>query len=149
MGDRKNHLATEDCCLEEVVKQEVLEVGVLVKCLLDVAKEYTANPRETGNGCSLPLLPFSMPFLSPSHPLPHTPPSISPLSSLLPSSVPLPSSPPSFSPLSLSLRSPPLSSLPLLHHPPPSPSSPASSSSPLPSHLRMMQPPLHMRAIPP
>lgn len=44
MGDRKNHLATEDCCLEEVIKQEVLEVGVLVKCLLDVAKEYTAKP---------------------------------------------------------------------------------------------------------
>lgn len=43
MGVRKSHLATEDCCLEEVVKQEVLEVGVLVKCLLDVAKEYTAK----------------------------------------------------------------------------------------------------------
>lgn len=44
MGDRKSHLATEDCCLEKVVKQEVLEVGVLVKCLFDVAKEYTAKP---------------------------------------------------------------------------------------------------------
>ena len=35
------HSALEDLLLEEVIQQEVGEVGVLVESLLDVAKEHT------------------------------------------------------------------------------------------------------------
>lgn len=44
MGE--GHLAAEDGFLEEVIKQEVLQVRVLVKGLLDVTKKHTVKQRE-------------------------------------------------------------------------------------------------------
>ena len=47
MGE--GHLAAEDGFLEEVIKQKVLQVGVLVKGLLDVAKKDTVKVKQREN----------------------------------------------------------------------------------------------------
>ena len=46
---REGHLAAEDGFLEEVIEQKVLQVGVLVKGLLDVAKKHTVKVQQRKN----------------------------------------------------------------------------------------------------
>ena len=46
---REVHLAAKDGFLEEVIEQEVLQVGVLVKGLLDVAKKHTVKGTQRKN----------------------------------------------------------------------------------------------------
>lgn len=41
------YLGTKDLRLEEVIKKEVLQVGILFERLLDVAKKTTKNMRYT------------------------------------------------------------------------------------------------------
>ena len=45
-GMRGGHLAAEDGFLEEVIEQEVLQVRVLVKGLLDVTKKHTVKVKQ-------------------------------------------------------------------------------------------------------
>ena len=45
-GMGEGHLAAEDGFLEEVIEQEVLQVRVLVKGLLDVTKKHTVKVKQ-------------------------------------------------------------------------------------------------------
>ena len=46
---REGNLTAEDGFLEEVIEQKVLQVGVLVKGLLDVAKKHTVKVKQRKN----------------------------------------------------------------------------------------------------